>query len=344
MMNTVRVSLVAATLGVSLVGCGGGSKVQKDFERPRMPIAPKLVDTPIDADAQQKADEIIAKAAMSASPVTRAQAFEAMSRTRDPRAADAVMKGLADREWIVRYAAALCAGELKLQGAYRALGRAAGDDNSNVQVAARYALHRLGDYSMSKDLEKFSQSRNADVRASVATVLGMLGEPTGVWVVRPMLGDSSDAVRLAAAEALWALKDDVGRENLTAGTVSPYPDEQIVCTLALARPRDPSVKELIIGKLAFAKDNQQYPELQLAAARALGLLGDDTGFGIARDATRSGEPRQRTMAALALGAIGRPDAQAALTKLLTDPKDEVRLAAATALKQIADPSATASAR
>src|SRR4051794_40398199 len=120
MMKKVRVSLVVATLGVSLAGCGGGgSKVKKDFDPPRMPIAPKVADTAIDPVAQQKASEIIGAATEDKSAVTRAQAFEAMSRTRDPRAPETVMKGLADREWIVRFAAALCAGDLKLTGAYR---------------------------------------------------------------------------------------------------------------------------------------------------------------------------------------------------------------------------------
>lgn len=343
-MNRFRLTLAAATLGLSLAGCGGGPKVQKSFDPPRMPKVPTEVSATIDPAAQQKAAEIIFAASQSPDAVLRAQSFEAMSRTHDPRAPDAVMAGFADRQWIVRFAAALCAGDLKLKGAYRALGRAATDDNPNVQVAARYALHRLGDYSMSKDLETLSTHRDERVRANVAMVLGMLKEPTGVAIVRPMLRDVDDGVRLSAAEALWALKDPVGRQNLVAGMISKFPDEQIVCTLALATPRDPTVKEFILGKLAIDKDNRQYLELQLAAARALGMLGDDSGFGVARQATASNEPRQRTMAALALGAIGRSDGQASLTKLLADSKPEVRLAAATALRQLGEPGATAAAQ
>ena len=343
-MSRFRASLVTASLACAVLGCSSEPKVQKTFDPPRLPTVPKEVDASIDASAQQKASEVIGVANLSPDAVLRAQSFEAMSRTRDPRAPEAVMRGLADREWIVRFAAALCVGDLKLNGAYRALGRVAGDDDPNVQVAARYALHRLGDYSMSKDLEKFSQHRDPRVRANVAMVVGLLKEPTGVAIVRPMLRDVDDGVRLAAAEALWALKDQAGRENLVAGTISKFPDEQIVCTLALATPRDPTVKDFILGKLAIDKDNKQYVELQLAAARALGLLGDDAGFGVAVQATRSGEPRQRTMAALALGAIGRSDGQPALGKLLNDAKPEVRLAAATALRQLATLNVTTSAQ
>jgi HEAT repeat protein len=48
----------------------------------------------------------------------------------------------------------------------------------------------------------------------------------------------------------------------------------------------------------------------------------------------SSEPRQRWMAAQALGAIGRPDAKAALAPLLSDSEAQVRLAAAAAILEL----------
>lgn len=344
-MISPRPFVVSLALGLALVGCNSGEpRVQKSFEKPRMPSVPHAVETTLDPHLQKQAADEIAVALGSTDPVTRAQAFEAMSRTHDPAAGERVVQGMADRDWRVRFAAALCSGELRLTGAYRAVAKAAFEDNPNVRVASRYALFRMGDFSLTKDLEAMSQNADPRVRANVAMVLGLMKEPTGVLLLRPMIGDADDAVRLAAAEALWALGDNQGLRNLRAGTISPYPDEQIVCTLALARPRDPQVKESILGKLAIDKDGKQYVELQLAAARALGLLKDDAGYGVAERATRSGDARQRVMAAFALGDIGRLDAQPALAKLLADSKAEVRLAAATAIRQLAENGATADAR
>lgn len=339
-MNATRRVTIASLLLAAVLAAGCSSQPK----RLRMPDVPDRAEMSIDPRLQQLASDEIAKAFASPDRVLRAQSLEAMSRTNDPRAAEMVIRAMADKEWIVRFAATMCAGDLKLAESYRAVAKAAFDDNANVRVGARYALHRLGDYSLSKELEVLSQNPDPRVRANVAMVLGLLKEPTGTRLVRPMLSDPDEGVRLAAAESLWALGDQQGLRNLVAGTISKFPDEQIVCTLALARPRDLSVKEYVTGKLAIDKDGRQYVELQLAAARALGMLNDDSGFGVAAQAAKSGEPRQRSMAALALGAIGRPDAQPTLAKLIADPKPDVRLAAATAVRQLQSGEARADAR
>lgn len=334
-MTAARRIAVLATLAALVVGCQTRPRERKSFEAPRMPRVPPRIEVPIDPALQQRAADQLAVAFASVDPISRAQSLEASSRTKDTNAIDKVLRGLDDSEGLVRFAAALCAGDLKLVGAREALERRAEDEFPSVRVAVRYALHRIGDTSRTRQLEGLSQHNDPRVRANVALVIGLLGEPTGVRIVRPMLRDLDASVRLAAAEALWSLRDEQGLRNLVAGTISRFPDEQIVCTLALAKPRDPDVKEFIVGKLAIDSDNGQYLERQLAAARALGMLNDDAGFGVAIAATTSNEPRQREMAAWALGAIGRPDAQTPLAKLLDDPQAEVKLAAATALRELA---------
>ena len=72
------------------------------------------------------------------------------------------------------------------------------------------------------------------------------------------------------------------------------------------------------------------------AARAAGMLGSDEGYGVAMQGEKSADPRQRALAAMAYGAIGRSDAQPRLAKLLKDVDPDVRLAAANAIMQIAE--------
>jgi HEAT repeat protein len=84
-----------------------------------------------------------------------------------------------------------------------------------------------------------------------------------------------------------------------------------------------------------------YTEVSLVAARAMGMLGSDEGYKIAADATKSQDPQQRFLAAVALGAIGRTDAQDELKRLLADPVPNVQLAAASAVLQLTRPAGIA---
>ena len=56
-------------------------------------------------------------------------------------------------------------------------------------------------------------------RARTALVLGMLGEPSAVKVLRPMRNDPSPAVRIQAHESLWRLGDEGGLRSVLAGTM-----------------------------------------------------------------------------------------------------------------------------
>jgi HEAT repeat protein len=240
-----------------------------------------------------------------------------------------VLWALGDQEGVVRYAAALAAGEMRLTEADRTLLKMADDPDKTVQVAVRFALHRLRDTRRSHDLEKFAKDRDVSVRADTAMVLGMLGEPSAIRILRDMQFDRDASVRVQVAEAMWRLGDTDGREQLVAATFSHYVDDQAVAYLALAEPRDPQVLPHIRPGLI-----SPYNQIALIAARAAGMLGSDAGYTLAAEGTKSSDAVQRTLAAFALGAIGRTDSQEILGKLLADPDPDVRLAAATAVLQL----------
>ena len=112
-------------------------------------------------------------------------------------------------------------------------------------------------------------------------------------------------------------------------TLSKYPDDRMIALLALAGPRNPRVQGHIDGQLT-----SEYDEISLVAARASGMLGSDQGYGVALKGIKSTDARQRMLACLAMGAIGRSDSQQPLSLLLHDPDADVRIAAATALLQL----------
>jgi HEAT repeat protein len=218
---------------------------------------------------------------------------------------------------------------LRLAQARDALLICSDDADPSVRIGAKFALHRLGDTRQSHDLELTARDPSPRSRGDTALVLGLLGEPSGVRILRPMLYDTSPAVRLQAAESLWRLGDQRGLEALISASLSKFPDDQMLALLALAGPRDSRVLGHVQGELT-----NEYDEVSLIAARAAGMLGSDDGYGVALKGVRSTDPRQRLLAALAFGAIGRSDSQPQLGLLLRDPDQDVRIAAATALLQL----------
>lgn len=289
------------------------------------PASPRTVDAGLKSQARQE----ITKAAHSKDPIVRAHAMEAIRQVGGRDGVEEVVWALGDQEPIVRYAASIAAGEMRLTEAHRQLLKMADDQDKTVQVGVRFALHRLRDKRRSHDFEKFAKDPDVSVRADTAMVLGMSGEPSALQILRDMQFDRDASVRVQVAEAMWRLGDKDGREQLVAATFSHYVDDQAVAYLALAEPRDPQVLPHIRPGLI-----SPYNQIALIAARSAGMLGSDAGYTLAAEGTKSSDPVQRTLAAFALGAIGRTDSQEILGKLLVDPDPDVRLAASTAILQL----------
>lgn len=337
---------LASVLFASLlmVGCGGKGAQDKEpvmIPPPKPPVAPPAkTNRPIDQDLRRDAVGELTKAFSSNSPVLRANAIEATQRTLGLADAEKILKGLDDPSPLVRFASAMAAGGLQLSDAkaklltnLRTPEQVQADPDrvsaASEQVGVRYALHRLGIKRYSHDLETFAVDRNSRVRANVVMVLGLLGEKSAVKILNAMTNDPDPAVQLQAVEAKYKLGDESALEDLAIASVSKYPDDQIISLLALGASGDARNARLISGKLT-----SDYTEVTLAAARALGMLGNDLGMGVALQAADSRDARQRGMAALAMGAIGRTDAQPELGKLLRDKDPNVRLAAAQAILQL----------
>jgi HEAT repeat protein len=154
-----------------------------------------------------------------------------------------------------------------------------------------------------------------------------------------MQRDSEPGVRIQVAEALWRLGNETGLRSLVSATQSGYPDDQMVALLALAQTSDTRV----LGHLRSAL-TADYPEAQVVAARAMGMLGSDAGYGIAAEAARSPDVYQRHRAAMALGDIGRSDAQPILAAMLRETEaPDVRLAAARGILKLKRAGTTARA-
>jgi HEAT repeat protein len=338
MVQTQAEQIMKNALGILLAlilgGCASRPDAAEKLPPPPTPIAPapKYSPTPLDAGLRAQAVRELISQTASPDPFMRCNAIEALSDFDPSDSTDAVLKGLRDPDPPVRFAATMAAGQLKLVDAYDILRTMAYDQDLRVQVGVRFALHRLGDTRLSHDLEKFAASPDPHLRGTVAMVLGLLKEPSATKMLTTLLSDRAPSVRLQAAEALWRFGDQRGLTDLVSFSISAYPDDQIIALQALAETGDQRVSQHLRGELT-----NDYVEVSLAAARGLGMLASDEGWNVAVPAAKSKDPRQRAMAALAMGSIGRTDLQPYLAGLLKDPEPAVRISAATGILQLRSP-------
>lgn len=335
---------VLCVVGVGLLaGCGANTppKTQtatRQIPAPKEPPPPPAVrNEPIDPALRTAARAELNSALGSQSTLIRMHAIEAAQNTVGAAEPSIYLNALADQTAGIRFAGAMASGQLRIAAAKPQLLQMVNDSNPLVRIAVRFALHRLGDSTYSKDLEQTAHDIEWQTRAETARALGMMEEPTAVRVLKPMLRDREDSVRLQAADSLWRLGNQEGLRTLVSASASGYPDDQMIALLGLAWPKD----RRVLGHLRAAL-TADYPEVCLVAARAMGICGSDAGYAIAVEGVKSKDPRQRLLAAMALGAIGRSDAQPYLAELLKDKDSpDVRLAAAQAVLQLQTPAVSA---
>jgi HEAT repeat protein len=327
----MRLKVLAVLVVLGLFGCEQTAEHDRRFPPPPPPVpaAPTYHPVAIKPELVQEAEQLLITETQDANPVHESHALEALSEVDPADDAKPILSALSSPEAVVRFSAAMAAGQIKLVDAYPILRTMADDPDIQVEVAVRFALHRLGDTRLSHDLERFAASTDPHVRGTVAQVLGFLMEPSASKMLHTLVEDPQSAVRIQAAGALWKLGDEKGLEDLVAYAISAYPDDQMVALVALAQPRDQRVIQHVRGEL-----QGDYLEVSLAPARALGMLGSDEGWTIAVPAAKSKDPRRRLLAALAMGAIGRSDLQEDLKPLLEDPEPTVRISAAMAILQL----------
>ena len=322
----------------ALVFLLGGCHPKASSNQP--PMYPRAVKTPIDPALQTKAKAEIESALHSSDELLRGNAIETLKETHLPGSDEKIVAALSDRSLFVRKAAAMAVGELKIKSALSKLPALLDADTGTTpaqatnadqeRMAGIFAMHRLGNPQYTHELEKCAFDTRPGIRRETAFILGLLDEKSAIPILQKMLQDDTDVnVRLMAGEALWRLGDEKGEDALLSATVSSIASDQMLAALALAQPRDTRVLGHI--QSMFGSD---YLEVNLVCARAAGMLGNGLGYGYAVNGTQSNDPRQRSLAAMAFGDIGRSDAQQYLARLIKDENPNVRLAAAKALVEI----------
>ena len=191
---------------------------------------------------------------------------------------------------------------------------------SLYQLAQDNDLERLSDKARSSDSDA--------VRRRAAQMLGDHGtlddDEVMDTLIRLALNDEDGRVRGQAVDAL----SEIGQEAL----------EQL---LAQEAGVDPDSADWAAVR-AFAEAlSAGRPEYRMAAASALGRIGDEDGVRPLVGRLSDPDPRVRERVCYALGRIGDPRAVEPLTGMLDDEAERVRQAAADALASIGTGSALA---
>jgi HEAT repeat protein len=316
---------------------------------------------PLSADAQRDfrrdAVRFLQAATQSDDPVVRMQGIEALQEAAPREGLPFIAENIDNGYAGVSFAAIMALGTLRDASFVEEIRTRAEDPDPNVRIAALFALHRLGERQRTGELaDLLLKHRDARVRANAAVAIGRLGESQSGRVLDVALRrEKKDAVKLQILEALALLGDTGAIERLLFYGYSAAPDQAALSLMLLGNARAHDAEELF----RYRVERGDQPEIRLQAARALGVLGYDSGFDLALahlffsdvDLGRDNDPPQqqiarvRALAALALEAIGNRESLMALRRAFDDENqsDRVRVAVARAAIRIIDPRASTGA-
>jgi len=314
------------------VGCDNA--LQGPFEWPGVVSVDDLVPV---------ATQIIREGLEDENPYVRVNAIEVVATTKRIKLMPDVWRLLED-DFVppVRFAAALAIGDTEYHLAERSIRPLLEDEDQNIKIAAAYAMNKLGSAQNIDVIRRALASDDQTVRANAALLLGKSGDKSALRYLWWTLGrkDSDDKVRLQAIEAIAMLGDEkIYQQKLWAMLISAYADDRVMGIRAMGALGTREAKDALITML-----DDDVPEVRLAAAEQLGMLGDTTGEPEVLDVFRknliAGMKREEIehvnmLTALAIGRIGTASLTRFLPRLLQDESKFVRIAAAKAVFQCA---------
>ncbi len=157
---------------------------------------------------------------------------------------------------LVRYHATVALGGIGDARAIPSLVEALGDLEENrggVAAGAESALLRFGGAALPALLE--AAEKGADtVRTRAVRLLGRLEAAVPAAVLRRLLGDASENVRIQAATALWRVAGQEAADDLVAATRDESRWVRCAAAEALAQLRRPEARPILEAVLADPED------------------------------------------------------------------------------------------
>jgi HEAT repeat protein len=300
---------------------------------------PETPNVPAPAgDLRNRAIALLHDASRSEQGQIRANAIEAMQQA--PESLEPlVRRGIADSNRGVRFAAAITVGQQRMTFLAHLLYPLLEDESGSVRAAAMFGLERCGERVDLTPLASLVRSEDPEVRANAAMVLGKLGNPTALPVLRSAVGRGMERVvaarvkmvDLQLAEAMVRLGDDRAIEGIRAALFAPPDQGEITALAAMICGRLEDQRAVPnLERLALLTDRFQQPaEVRMAACWALAQI--DSGrapIEVPLAYVDNDRYQLRAQAALTLGQIGDPGQLPVLASMMADSSLMVRVAAA----------------
>jgi HEAT repeat protein len=335
---------LAAGCGVSPSGEPWSTKSTSSASNPDALAVPSVRAMPQGPHLRQAALDLLDRAAEAPNAQLRANALEAMKPVAG-RAEPHARRGLVDENRGVRFVAAMMIGELELTYLAHLLEPLLHDESESVQAAAIFALHRCGRPVDLTPLASMIVSDDPEVRGNAAMVLGRLGNPTAVPVIRRAVGRGMELVSAARvkmvdlqlAEALVLLGEHHEIEVVRAALFAP-PEQGELTALACmicGRLRDQRAVPNLVRLARRTGPTRQPAEVRMTAVWALAHIDPtEAVMEVPLEYVADAKYQLRAQAALTLGEIGDPEALPHLAELLDDESPLVQVAAAGGILRI----------
>lgn len=305
-------------------------------------------DPLVRATLREKALGLLVNAANSGLPEERANAIEAL-QVSPGRLYPLLNNALADPNLAVRTIAAMTVGRARIEAAANKVRPLTSDSAGQARAAALFALKRCGENVDLTPLAVMLGDSDLRVRAHAAFLLGELGEPSAVGLLRDAARRSpgkasSSQIRtsdLQIAEARIKLGDEGPLQEVRAALFPAKPEDLEATALAcqiIGQVKDHvSVNRLIVLTAAQDDSKQFMPgEIRLGAAAALARMGQRQGSYIADQYRTNASEPLRAQVAFVYGETRQVENLPVLEQMTTDSSPQVRVAAAAAIVKITE--------
>ena len=308
------------------------------------------LEVPSESDLRAASISLLLQASESTNALLRANAIEAMhSAPHDLE--PVVQRGLGDPNRAVRFVSAMSVGKLKLTSVANLLSPLLHDESQSVQAAAIYGMRRCGIKADLNPLAAMLRGEDAEVKGNAALVLGELGDPTAIAMLRDSVGRGlrrtpparRKIVELQVAEAMVKLGAVGQVDAIRAALFAPAEEGELaalacqMCGTVKDGGALPDLQNIVRRSGRFARP----PEVRMAAAQSIAEIEPSrTLFDVPLGFVGSERFELRAQAAHCLGVIagvsGRPDDEVmpSLTTLLNDSNPLVQVSAAGAILRL----------
>lgn len=293
-------------------------------------------------EVREIATGLLVDASDSTNPLLRANALEAIEFA-DPGLAEPVLRvALGDENRGVRFGAAMMVGRLQLRHLCAFVEPLLLDPSESVQAAAIYALRRCDRKVDPSRLGAFVVSSDPEVRGNAVFILGELGDPAALPLlrdairVRPPRTPAAETrrVELQIAEAMVKLGQDTEIEVIRAALFVPHEQGELTALACqiLGEVGDRAYVPALLDKATREGRLQEPAEIRLSAASSAARLDPGRGpLDVILGYVSSDSFVHRVQAAHGLGYFQDPRALATLETMLRDPNALVQVTAAGSL-------------